>query len=163
MNVLLGCYSYWCDTSIPVARCCSCFSRDEKWNINLVLSSVKSPSNITKDNFSSEVYEDKAGRIFFWICFCSTIAYARSLTFVRMSMLITMFSGAVVKVYLNCKLLSRIMLGYLVDKVELALLVLNLLTTPKMSMFKRILPTSTILDIYYCCEALHTNLLDLPT
>ena len=31
--------------------------------------------------FSSKVYKNKAERIFFWICFCSAIAYARSLMF----------------------------------------------------------------------------------
>ena len=41
---------------------------------------------MTKDKFSSEVYEDKAGRIFFSICFCSAIAYARSLMLVLMLM-----------------------------------------------------------------------------
>ena len=33
-------------------------------------------SNVTKDNFSAEVQEDKSERIFF----CSTIAYDRNLT-----------------------------------------------------------------------------------
>ena len=37
---------------------------------------------MTKDKFSSEVYEDKAERIFFWICFCSAIAYARNVMIV---------------------------------------------------------------------------------
>ena len=46
---------------------------------------------MTKDKFSSEVYEDKAGRIFFSTCFCSAIAYARSLmpVLVLMSMLMS--------------------------------------------------------------------------
>ena len=40
----------------------------------MVFTSDISISKITKDKFSSEVYEDKAERI----CFCSAIAYARS-------------------------------------------------------------------------------------
>ena len=47
-----------------------------------VLTSDISIINMTKDNFSSEVYKDKAERIFFWICFWTTIAYARSLMLV---------------------------------------------------------------------------------
>ena len=38
--------------------------------------------NITKNSFISEIDEGKAERIFFRICFCSTIAYARSLMLV---------------------------------------------------------------------------------
>ena len=56
---------------------------------SLVLASDISISNITKDNFASEDYEEKVERIFFRICFCSTIAYARSLMFVVLSMLIS--------------------------------------------------------------------------
>ena len=55
--------------------------------LSLVFTSDINISKITKDKFSSEFYEDKAERIFFWICFCSAIAYARSLMLVLMLML----------------------------------------------------------------------------
>ena len=51
---------------------------------SLILTTGISISNITKDNFSSKVYEDKAERIFFRICLCSTIAYAPSLVLMAM-------------------------------------------------------------------------------
>ena len=50
---------------------------------SLVFTSDINISKITKDKFSSEFYEDKAERI----CFCSAIAYARSLMLVLMLML----------------------------------------------------------------------------
>ena len=46
---------------------------------------------MTKDKFSSEVYEDKAGRT----CFCSAIAYARSLMLVLMLMSMLMSHASV--------------------------------------------------------------------
>ena len=46
-------------------------------------------SNITKDNFSSKVYENKTDKIFFCICFCPTIAYAFSVMPMLMSMLMS--------------------------------------------------------------------------
>ena len=57
----------------------------------MVFTSEISISKITKDKFSSEVYEDKAGRIFF----CSAIAYARSLMLVLMLILMLMSHASV--------------------------------------------------------------------
>ena len=64
--------------------------------LSLVFTSDISISKITKDKFSSEVYEDKTQRIFFRICFCSTIAYARSLMLVFMLISMLMSHALVV-------------------------------------------------------------------
>ena len=53
---------------------------------DIICKSLVLTSDITLDNFSSETYQGKAGRIFFSICFCSTISYARSHKLVLMSM-----------------------------------------------------------------------------
>ena len=65
--------------------------------LSLVLTSDISISKITnfKDKFSSEVYKNKAEKIFFWICFCFAIAYARSLMFVLMLMSMLMSHASV--------------------------------------------------------------------
>ena len=63
--------------------------------LSLVFTSDISISKITKDKFSSEVYEDKAERIFFLICFCPAIAYPRSLMLVLMLMLMLMSHASV--------------------------------------------------------------------
>ena len=60
-------------------------------HLSQVFTSDISVSKITKDKFSSEVYEDKAERIFF----CSAIAYARSLTLVLMLMSMLMSHASV--------------------------------------------------------------------
>ena len=57
--------------------------------LRLLLTSDINLSKKTQDNFSLEVYEDKAERNFFRNCFYYAIAYARSLMRALMSMVIS--------------------------------------------------------------------------
>ena len=57
--------------------------------LRLLLTSDINLSKKTQDNFSLEVYEDKAERNFFRNCFYYAIAYARSFMRVLMSMVIS--------------------------------------------------------------------------
>ena len=74
-----------------------------------------STSNKTKGNFFLVVYElDKSERIFFWICFCSTIVYARSL--ILMLVLMSMFMPHTSLRFFGLSFVLTFALGFCVDR-----------------------------------------------